>query len=398
MSTLLPAVVAALGGLDAMVSLYSLAASYQYRRYALRVSRAAERADRDVAALRPTLLIVPCCGDEPGLEENLDSLLGQDHPDLHVRFVVEEDDDGAVPVIEKLLERHRGKGDLVVAGRARGCSQKVWNLREALRTAPVRDVVAFADSDGRPGRSWLRELVLPLARPGVGVASSYRLYVPDPPGLSTLLRSIWNLSVLTLLGDHERNFAWGGAMALNREVFERASVLEAWKHALSDDYALTHAIRRAGLRVEFVPGALVGSRGSVGLRELLSWVGRQISITRVYWPSLFRLAAATQILHVAFLLLVPFTGSAPLLALGAAVLGLGFWSSAVRAKALQKLAPAFREELSRWFWPFVLLSPLSSFLTAQGVVRALVSRRVEWRGKVYEMRSPVETIVVAERV
>jgi len=33
-------------------------------------------------------------------------------------------------------------------------------------------------------------------------------------------------------------------------------------------------------------------------------------------------------------------------------------------------------------------------LTAQAVLRALVSRRIEWRGRVYEMCSPSETVIV----
>ena len=41
----------------------------------------------------------------------------------------------------------------------------------------------------------------------------------------------------------------GCAMLVRREVFEEARVKDAWRGALSDDYALTHAVRRAGLRV-----------------------------------------------------------------------------------------------------------------------------------------------------
>jgi cellulose synthase/poly-beta-1,6-N-acetylglucosamine synthase-like glycosyltransferase len=398
MSTLLPAVASLLGALDALVGLYSLYASYRYRGYVRRLSESEEPSLVPGAEWPKALLVAPCCGVEPDLEGNLEALLTQDYPHFHVRFVVEDERDEALPTIQRLLERHPGRGDVVAAGPAKGCSQKIQNLIAAIRTAPAWSVVLFADSDGRPRPSWMKELVLPLTRPEVGAASSYRFYVPDPANFSTFLRSVWNLSVLTLLGDHDRNFAWGGATAMRREVFERVEVLEAWKNALSDDYALTHAVRRAGLRVEFVPKALVGSRGPVGLLELFSWIGRQVSITRVYWPGLFRLAATTQVLHTSFLLLVPFAPSAPLLGLAATVVGLGSWSSAVRVTALGTLAPAWRNELKKWRLVYVLLSPLSSFLTVQGVFRALFSRRVEWRGKVYEMRSPAETIILAERV
>jgi hypothetical protein len=233
-----------------------------------------------------------------------------------------------------------------------------------------------------------------LDEPGVGVASSYRFYRPEPPGFGTLLRSVWNLSVLALLGDHDRNFAWGGSMALRREVFERAGVREAWRGALSDDYALTHAVRRAGLGVAFVPECLIGSQGPIGTGATLSWAARQISITRVYWPALFRLAVVSSLSATAFLVLAPLVGGALPLGLLAAVLGLGCTSGGLRAMALGRLAPQWRRDVRRHLWAYVLMAPLAGLVTFYGVARALASRRIEWRGTLYEMRSPNETLVL----
>jgi hypothetical protein len=255
-------------------------------------------------------------------------------------------------------------------------------------------VLVFADSDGRPEPEWLGRLVAELERPDVGVASSYRFYRPAPPSFASLLRSAWNLSVLALLGDHDRNFAWGGSMAMRREVFDRARVRDAWRGALSDDYALTHAVRRAGLRVAFVPEALVGSEGPVGLGAVLSWAGRQISITRVYWPSLFRLAAVSSLCSTALLVLAPLLGGRLPLALLAGVLASGALSGALRAVSLGRLAPRWRAEVRRLLWAYALLSPLAGLVTTFGVLRALASRRIEWRGRTYEMRSPEETLVL----
>ena len=227
----------------------------------------------------------------------------------------------------------------------------------------------------------------------MGVASSYRFYLPEPASFATLLRSAWNASVLTVLGDHNRNFAWGGAMAIRREVFQRIGVAEAWKGALSDDYAMTHAVRRAGLRVEFVPSCLVGSRGEVGLRELLSWCARQITITRVYWPALFAVAAATHIIYGAFLALALSEGAFVLTGI---VLLPGLIGGGLRAMAIAELAPQWRETISRHLWAYSLLVPFAGVVTLLGVLRALWSRRIEWRGKSYEMRSPTETRVLDE--
>jgi cellulose synthase/poly-beta-1,6-N-acetylglucosamine synthase-like glycosyltransferase len=388
MSTLLPLLLA-LAGWNFLVGLYSIRSALSYREYARRAAR--RRSTGKTAPTPSVALIVPCCGEEAGLEENLGALLDQDYPGFSVLFVVESREDGAVPAIERSLARRPELGGLVLAGPARARSQKVHNLLAALESAPPADVLVFADSDGRPERDWLWLLVASLERSEVGVASSYRFYLPDPPRFTTLLRSVWNAAVLTLLGEHDRNFAWGGAMAIRREVFQRIGVAEAWKGALSDDYAMTHAVRRAGLRVDFVPSCLVASRGDIGLRELAAWCGRQIAITRVYWPALFAVAAATHLIYGAFLALALVQGE---LALVGLVLLPGLVGGGLRAKAIADLAPQWRETISRHLWAYFLLVPFAGVLTLWGVLRALWSRRIEWRGKVYVMRSPTETRIV----
>ena len=328
-------------------------------------------------------LFVPCCGAEDGLAANLKALSSQDYPELRICYVVESRDDGAVPIIEGQEKR---RGEVVVAGAAEGRGQKVHNLLAALDGAEPTEVWAFADSDGRPDPQWLRRLVAALAQPDVGVASTYRFYVPEPASFATLLRSVWNASVLSLLGEHDRNFAWGGGMAIRRDVFDRAGVRDAWSGALSDDYALTHAVRRSGRKVTFVPNCLVPSYGSVGIGELLSWVTRQIKITRVYWPALFWAGAAHHGVYTAFLVLGPWAGGQAALVLWVAVLFMGAWTGAARARRF----PWVR----KYAWAYATMFPLASFLTIQAVLRALVSRRIEWGGRVYEMRSPTETVIV----
>jgi ceramide glucosyltransferase len=352
-------------------------------------------AGRRAQALRETTLVVPCCGAEDGLEANLEALVGQGAPPARVLFVVERAEDGAVPVIERVRTRHPGRSELVVAGPARGQGQKVHNLLAAVDRAGHSEVLVFADSDGRPEAGWMGRLVRGLDAPGTGVTSTYRFYRPTPATFATLLRSVWNLSVLALFGEHDRNFAWGGGMAIRREVFERARVREEWRGALSDDYALSHAVRRAGLRVVFVPECVVGSHGGVALVTFLSWSARQISITRVYWPRLFRLAALGTLPSAAFLVLAPVVGGLVPLALLVLVLSASAATGGLRALALARRAPHWRADLRRFLWAYALLAPLCGLVTAWGVVRSLATRRIEWRGKVYEMRSPRETVILA---
>src|SRR6185503_15285162 len=109
-----------------------------------------------------------------------------------------------------------------------------------------------------------------------------------------LFRSSWNASVVTTLGNHSRNFAWGGSMALRREMFDRIGVRKAWEGTVSDDYAVTHAARRSRKPVVFVPECLIPFYGACTWRELMEFTTRQILIARVYDPATWRAALVTQ--------------------------------------------------------------------------------------------------------
>ena len=384
-----------LGGVNFGIGVYSLFSTLAYYRYAKRSRRL-----NSGGTYRPSVaLLVPCCGDEKGLEENLRALVRQDYEALEVIFIVEDGSDLAVPIIERVLGSESRSGEIVVAGPAERRGQKIHNLIAGLERARDAEVFAFADSDGRPDSGWLAHLVSPLREPRVGVASSYRFYLPEPGSLASVLRSAWNAGVLTLLGEHDRNFAWGGSMAIRRETFVEAKVEDAWQGALSDDYALTHAVRRAGYYVKFVPRSIVPSRGRVKLTELLRWCARQMAITRVYWPNLWRIGGGSQVAFVLFLIagsMAAAFGNVGAAVLLGVVLLLSWLSGGIRARAVRLLLPEWSAELRRYDCAYVLLAPAASFITVYGFVSSALSRRIEWRGKVYEMRSPSDTLLLGQ--
>ncbi|MGH9829120.1 MAG: glycosyltransferase, partial [Blastocatellia bacterium] len=244
-------------------------------------------------------IIAPCKGHDVGLEENLGALFQQDYPNFEILFAIADSKDAAGEVIEKAIAQHPGtQSKLILAGSSPGRSQKINNLLAALevakdrRTQGNKRVFVFFDSDARPRQDWLRSLVGPLTDPEVGAATGYRWYLPaldkspdrNRGGFWPALLSAWNGTVATTLGDHGRNFAWGGSTAILEETFDRIGVAERWKTAASDDYALTAAVQQAGLKIRFVPRCLLVTREHASLRSLLEFTTRQIIITRVYRP------------------------------------------------------------------------------------------------------------------
>jgi cellulose synthase/poly-beta-1,6-N-acetylglucosamine synthase-like glycosyltransferase len=354
-------------------------------------------------------VVVPCRGLEQGLRENLSALYVQNYPDFEIIFVIDSDDDPALDVIEGV--RRAGESArhppsrVVVAGGATESGQKVHNLIAAVGAADARsDVFVFVDSDARPRRDWLRALVAPLADERVGAATGYRWFIPSH-NLATHLRAVWNASIASALGENSRgNFCWGGATAIRRETFTRLRMTEQWRGTLSDDFALTRALREARLSVHFVPRCLTASHEVCDTRALIEFTTRQLKITRVYAPHLWRIVLVSNFLFVAVfygglaLALARFgrgLHSAMPLVLIACLFALGSAKACLRLRAV---ALAFAPEQKLWrvstLAAHVALWPVASALFLYNALAAALSRRIRWRGITYELKSPSETVII----
>jgi len=336
--------------------------------------------------LPPASVIVPVKGQDQGLRENLAALAELDYPDYELLIVARCADDipgGVLPPHARIVLAH---GDDPHTG------QKVQNLAAAVLAVRKRsEVLAFADSDGRVTRRWLRALVAPLAYERVGAATGYRWFTPEAANFWSVLRAAWDAISYGMLGPGDCRFVWGGAMAIRKQVFGEAEVLKHWKNTVSDDYALAAAVRAAGLAVAFAPGALVPSPERISGHALFSWVRRQMTITRVYARRLWVQGLVAHVFYCGAM--------AASLAAGLAGLRTGWWTLAAQLipsywKAVRRTALA-RESLpeyEKWFhrygWTHVACAPLATWLWLVALVAAAFSSTIEWRGCRYDLKSP----------
>ncbi len=348
-------------------------------------------------------VIVPCRGLENGLADNLTAVLKQDYPNFEVIFVVDDESDPSVTVIDQLRSTD---ARLVVANKALDSGQKVENLREAVtHLSPDCEVVVFTDSDARPRKDWLRRLVAPLQEMDVGASTGYRWFVSEQPTFASEMRSVWNASIASALGPNRRsNFCWGGSTAIRRETFERLNIRDELKGTLSDDFTVTRVIRNAGLDIVFVPQALNASVGDCTFRELIEFTNRQMKITRVYatplWlmtlfgTGLFNLvmiAAIGIVLLSRTNSLAVWVSIATILLVSLFSIGKAWLRSKAVKLALSDQADAIKRQslTQNTLW---LVSPALFFINS---VAALLSRRITWRGIGYELKSPTETVIIA---
>jgi ceramide glucosyltransferase len=358
----------------AALALFSLRGERERSRYAAR--RLAEKPNW----LPPATVIVPVKGEDEGLRENLAALAALDYTDYELIVAARTAADippGVLPGRVKVVLAHCD-GDSQA-------SEKVRNLAAAVAAARrPSEVFAFADSDGRVPRGWLRALVAPLAEPGVGAATGFRWFTPARPGFWSLLRAAWDAAALGVLGPGDNPFAWGGAMAIRKQVFQDAGVAARWKTAISDDYALAAAVHAAALTIAWAPGALVPSPERTRAADFFRWSRRQMAITRACNPRLWRPALAAHVIYCAGM-----TASGAALCRGyrpaawalAVQLLPGMWKAFQRATLAATAVP----ECRRYRWAHVLLTPVAAWAWLVALVSSAFARTIEWRGRRYEL-------------
>ena len=349
-------------------------------------------------------IIAPCKGLDTDLRQNLECLFQQNFASYEVVFVVESDVDPAVSVInplisEKASEQCRAK--LVIAGVSTDEAQKVHNLRFAVtQVTEQTEVFVFVDSDARPDPQWLRHLVAPLENEDTGCASGYRWFFGKTNGFATELRAAWNASIASQLGENtSSNFCWGGSTAIRRDVFERLLISEKWHGVLSDDFAMTNAVRQAELKIVHVPQCLTPTVEDCSFAEMIEFTTRQMKITRVYSTKLWVLSFVSSglfnlVMLWSFLLL--FSTSFRLYAAGVILVVSAFsiGKNILRIRAVELVMPERIRQLRRQLFIQNLLWIMTPLIFFLNCFAALLSREIVWRGIHYRMVSAHQTEII----
>src|SRR5437667_6813335 len=268
------------------------------------------------AFLPSIVLILPVRGLDEGFGENVRALLSQAYPRYRLLVVADDSSDPAPARIETIAREFPRVPATKILADANPLGGKVNALRSALgHLVPEDEVAVFADSDIRPARDWLRQLVQPLADSTVGAATGFRWYVPPRPTFWSLVRAEWNAVSANVLFDPRRSFAWGGSCAVRTDRLNELRLAERWRNVLSDDLVLTRAVRDAGLKIAYTPAALVPTFEGADRPACLDWCCRQMTmpplslpIVRRYAVAAFSIFDGSVILGLASLILVPALG------------------------------------------------------------------------------------------
>lgn len=372
--------------------------------------RVAQIADRD---LPKTAVLLCLRGADPGLANCLRRLLNQDYPNFELFIAVDSEADPAWQTVQETLQETKATNVRVrpLRNRLSTCSLKCSALVQLVDDLDdSHQVIALADADLLSHRTWLRELVTPLADPQIGVTYGNRWFMPVRGWFGSLIRQLWNAPGLVVM--HLFSIPWAGSMAIRSDVFYRSRIRDTWARSIVDDGPVRAAVKAQKLKLHFVSSLIMPNREECDVLFAYNFLRRQLTWTRTYVSSLWIAMFASVIFA---------------LGINALTFALAFWSclggdDALAATLFQGLTiscggatclwlvidgsarcmirrqgePAPSAMLRQLLWmPLVM----SVTFTAHAIASfaATFRRRVVWRGVTYEIRGPSDIRILGDR-
>lgn len=194
-------------------------------------------------------------------------------------------------------------------------------------------------------------------------------------------------------------------MAIRVEVFRQVGLDKIWPKAFSDDLSLSCAIKKAGLRIAYVPSCLVASYESATWGKLLKFARRQFLITRISAPRIWwfglcgSLYSVLTLWSTAAVAVYAAAIGEENLALFAALPILFFVSqmgqAILRQRMVSRLLKKDRHKMKFAMAADILACWVWSLLLLFFIISSAFGKTVCWRGIRYKLLGPTETIVVS---
>ena len=258
---------------------YYLVGIYSAWRFFRMAHRGPGQTPRTKDEARPISVLKPLRGLDPGAYENFASFCLQEYSEFEILFAVNDTEDPAVPIVQKLIADFPERSiRLVVVPERLGPNTKVSNLCRLVREAR-HDLLVITDSDVRVEPGYLQSVAAMFRDPGVGgVTALYRgrdnlqfVAAMDCVGSSAAFCG----AALVAREIEGLKFMMGSTMATTKERLAEIGGFEAMVELHSDDYELGRRIAARGYRIELLPEpvwmAFPSQKLGVYLRHELRW-------------------------------------------------------------------------------------------------------------------------------
>lgn len=345
----------------------------------------------------PSISVIrPIKGRDPELAENVRSGLEHGYPgEVESLFVFDDEHEYGIAIVEEVIAEYREAGnsdriEILICGppppdRTGKLNAMLLGVRRARG-----ELIAFADSDIRTDRDALRILVETMFHSkGVGCTFAPAVVSERARSLgdavcAMLLNGLYTPAAAreTLSSDSELPFVLGQLMLFTRPVLDAIGGLESLRGQLVDDLYIGVLVRRAGYRNVASTHPIRIIQYGLSPREALSRYTRWLTFSRTgipQWSFKRPIALRAILFWVGFGAMLGFALSVQWLSAAAfAALATGVAAS---VNALHNRTGCAPLRARHWIASAVLIL-LAPLLLARV---HLLQRRVEWRGRVYEL-------------
>ena len=201
----------------------------------------------------PISILKPLKGLDDDLLDNLVSFCKQDYPDYEIIFCLEEANDPALKLAEKIQKMYpRKRISIVIKEGDYALNPKVNNLVTAYRKSQF-PYFLISDSDVRVDKDYLAEIIKHMEDPRVGLVSNLTRGI-DSRTIGALLENlhlnsfvIGNVALLTAF--FKIPVVVGKSMLIRKKTFEEIGGFETVKNVLAEDYVIGQRMHKKGARV-----------------------------------------------------------------------------------------------------------------------------------------------------
>jgi hopene-associated glycosyltransferase HpnB len=329
--------------------------------------------------------VVPARDESDVIAQSIGSLLTQDYPGaFHVILVDDQSSDGTDRIARSLPSQERLT---IVEGSSRpaGWTGKLWAVRQGVAQAAAPDYLWLADADIAHAPENLRKLVA-RAENGklVLVSLMARLHCKSFFEKLMIPAFVFFFDMLfpfALVNSPKGSLAAaaGGCMLVKRDALESAGNIDAIKHEIIDDCALSRAMKRQGPIWLGLTNRSVSVRPYEGLGEIRRMIARSAYAQLHYSP----LELAGTVLGMSILFIAPPAAAifaSGLVQIAGALAWLAMAIAFVPMLRFYKLSPL-------WSIALPVIGVLYTAFTFDSAVQFWRGRGGMWKGRAQAIRT-----------
>ena len=333
----------------------------------------------------PLTLLKPLHGAEPSLEAHLATFFEQDYPEYEILFCARDANDAGLAAARRVAAEypHISARFFSTGGQPPYINDKVASL-EKMEAEAAHEILVISDSDVRVTPDYLRAVALPFADARTGAVTCPYRGVAAEGGLWARLEAVgmsveMTAGVLAARSMEGMQFALGPTMAFRRQTIRRMGGFRITADYCSDDFILGNQTFKLGETVVLSHQAIDHMVLNAGFVDSIRHQARWMKSTRFSRPKGHFGTALTFSLPFGLLAWAAFA------ALGAPWWGLALFAWSVATRWALSIAVGRLVVRDRSWFGLLALYPVRDLMGFGFWAASYTSRRILWRGRVYEL-------------